>query len=150
MRILLLILCFFIFENSFSQKDTIIKNQKQDSILLGTKACFSKFDTIQKRDVYWYVDKMPTFGDSINALNYYIAENLEYPVYADIEGNIYMRIIIEPDGQISYIKILKGIDPLLDSFALKLIKNMPDWKPGECKGIKVPVYITIPIRYKLN
>lgn len=59
------------------------------------------------------------------------------------------RFIVESTGKLTNIVVIKGIDPLFDKEAIKVIKNMPDWHPGECNGKKVPVYFNVAVSFTL-
>ncbi len=99
-------------------------------------------------DIYMAVEEMPTFpGDS---LQQYIATHLRYPVEAvrkGVTGRVYLQFIIEKDGQIDSVKVIRKVHPLLNAEALRVISGMPKWNPGKRKGEPVRVYFTIPINF---
>lgn len=98
------------------------------------------------------VEQMPTFPGGEKELNKYISANLKFPVTAQengIQGRVTIRFVVEKDGSISDIKIVRGIDPSCDKEAVRMVQNMPKWNPGKQRGIPVPVYYTIPITFSL-
>ena len=106
-----------------------------------------------RQKVYDIVDEMPTFPDGDHELLKYIADNLEYPqeaVDGDIQGTVFVRIIVEPDGSISNTKIVRGIGSGCDEEAIRVVESMPNWEPGRRKGEAVRVYMSIPVSFKLQ
>lgn len=99
------------------------------------------------------VEVMPVFPGGDARMMEYLAKNLRYPISAQlagIEGRVNARFVIDSDGSITYVEILRGVNLALDQEVLRLIKSMPKWIPGREKGVNVPVYYTIPILFKLN
>jgi periplasmic protein TonB len=99
------------------------------------------------------VEEMPEFPGGIAVLLKFIAENLKYPAEAienNIQGRVIMKFAIMADGSVSRIEILRGINPLLDEEALRVISLLPKWKPGRQNGKAVPVWFTVPVTYQLK
>ncbi len=102
--------------------------------------------------VYQIVEEMPSFPGGDQKLMEYIANNINYPQEArdkGIEGRVFIRMVIEKDGSVSNVKLLRGIGGGCDEEAERVIKSMPKWKPGMMKGEPVPVSYQIPINFKL-
>lgn len=102
-----------------------------------------------------FAEKMPEFKGGMNAMFDYIKSNLRYPKYEKdngIEGNVYVRFIVEKDGKLSHPEILQSVDGSknFDSEVLRIIKSMPIWTPGENNGKYVRVYMTLPFQFKIN
>lgn len=94
----------------------------------------------------------PIFPGGNSAMIRYIQRNYRYPTPArdnTIEGVVIVRFVVNPDGSLSNFKVVKGIGYGCDEEAMRLIKGMPNWVPGEQNGTKVPVYRTIPITFRL-
>ncbi|MCK9168005.1 MAG: M56 family metallopeptidase [Bacteroidales bacterium] len=107
----------------------------------------------QEEEVFLVVDKLPQFPGGEQERMKFLSTNLSYPEKAkqdSVQGTVYITFIIEKDGSITHTDILRGIDPLLDEEALRVIHLMPAWIPGELKGNKVRVRFTIPIQFKLK
>jgi TonB family protein len=103
--------------------------------------------------VYSVVEKMPEFKGGNDALNKYILDNIIYPEEArkkGIEGTVYVSFIVNQKGKVTKVKLSKGVDLLLDAEAIRVIKSMPDWKPGRNKGEPVSVSYTVPIKFRLE
>ncbi len=104
-------------------------------------------------DVYTIVEKMPQFPGGMGELMKYLASNIKYPPQAKnngIQGRIFVNFIVEPDGIVSDVKILKGIGGGCDKEALRVVKNMPRWEPGVQKGKPVRVSYNLPIKFTLK
>lgn len=103
--------------------------------------------------VYDVVEKMPMFPGGTDALMKYLATHIIYPAQAKkdgIQGKVYAQFIINTDGSISGIRILKGVSPSLDAEVIRILKSMPKWTPGEEKGKKVRVKYALPVKFTLE
>lgn len=107
---------------------------------------------VDEEAVFCYVtEEMPVFP--LGKVEEYVQKELKYPTEAKekgIEGRVTVSCVIEKDGQLSEVKVLRGVHPLLDAEAVRIVKGMPRWKPGEWRGEKVRVSYTIPISFKLK
>lgn len=99
------------------------------------------------------VDEMPQFPGGESELLKYVAMSVNYPSKArekGISGRVFVQFVVEPDGSISNIQILRGIGSICDQEAYRVVKSMPKWKPGEKDGKKVRVRYVLPINFKLR
>lgn len=104
-------------------------------------------------EVFFTVETMPEFPGGELALRKYIASKTVYPEIArenSIQGKVYVRFVVTVSGEVKDVTIARGIDPLLDSEALRVIKTLPRWKAGEQRGRKVNVWYTVPINFNLD
>jgi protein TonB len=95
----------------------------------------------------------PEYPGDIDALQEYIANNIKYPKIAKekgIEGRVYVQFVIDTKGRVTKVKVVKGVDPHLNKEAIRVVKTMPNWIPGEYGGKKVPVSFIVPVSFKLN
>lgn len=100
-----------------------------------------------------YVEEMPEYPGGNAELLRYINDHLEYPEAAidnNIQGRVILKFVVMPDGSVDRIEVIRGIDPLLDNEAKRVIKTLPGFKPGKQNGVAVPVWFTIPVSYKLK
>lgn len=100
--------------------------------------------------VYTYVQQMPEFKGELNK---YFAENIHYPkaaADAGITGRVVVQFVVKADGTIDNVKVLRGIGAGCDEEALRVIKNMPPWKPGKQEGKPVNVMYTTPVTFMLR
>ncbi|MCF8298965.1 MAG: energy transducer TonB [Saprospiraceae bacterium] len=99
------------------------------------------------------VDQSPSYPGGENARAKFIEKNLNYPqdaILKQVEGTVYVKFIVEKDGSISNISILKGIGSGCDEETIRVLKLMPKWKAGTNKGEKVRVFLTMPVKFKLE
>ncbi|MCX6231044.1 MAG: energy transducer TonB [Bacteroidetes bacterium] len=105
---------------------------------------FSDTDTI----VFYTVQNPPTFINGDTALLNFLTRNLKWPnSEIDVEGTVYISFIVEKDGSLTNINILRGIQNKFDQEAIRVIKLMPKWIAGEQKGKKVRVRYNLPIKF---
>jgi protein TonB len=104
--------------------------------------------------VFVVVEDMPSFrGEGLNAFSRYIQKNLVYPLAAQengIEGTVFIRFIVDKDGSISGVQVIRGVDPSLDQAAVAAVQKAPKWEPGQQRGKPVRVSCTIPIQFSLE
>lgn len=99
------------------------------------------------------VEEMPEFPGGEEALLRYIAENTSYPALAQeigVQGRVFLRFVVTSTGKVSRVELLKGVDPLLDEEAMRVINTLPDFKPGKQNGIAVPVWFSVPVLFKIT
>lgn len=124
-------------------------------IVLTCLACINGRALAQatQDEVYSVYDVAPQFPGGQDAMMKFLANNLIYPDIAKEEnqqGTIYITFIVEKDGSLSGIKILRGVSAALDEEALRVVKKMPKWKPGKVAGQIVRCQYNLPIKFKLS
>lgn len=103
--------------------------------------------------VFFIVEDMPEFPGGDLALRKHIAENIHYPEIAKengIQGRVFVQFVVNKKGEVEQIKVVRGVDPSLDKEAVRVIQNLPKWKPGQQRGKPVKVSFTVPINFQLN
>ena len=109
--------------------------------------------TYEEDTVYQIVEQMPQYTGGEQAMMKYVAENIKYPQAAkdkNISGRVFVGFVIEKDGSVSNVKVVRGIGGGCDEEAARVIKEMPKWKPGMQKGKPVRVNYMMPIFFKLD
>jgi TonB family protein len=104
-------------------------------------------------EVFQVVENMPEFPGGTAELMKFLAQNIKYPVEAQQkgeQGRVIVQFVVGKDGKLSDIKIMRSISPALDAEAIRVVKAMPDWKPGTQRGQAVAVKYTIPISFSLE
>jgi len=107
----------------------------------------------KQEKVYVYIEQIPEFPGGETALYKYIANNIVYPKEAqinNIQGTVYASFVVEKDGSISNIEILRGIGYGCDEEVIRVLSEMPDWTPGIQKGKAVRARYNIPVKFKLD
>jgi len=103
--------------------------------------------------VFEIVEDMPEFSGGMQALMKYLSENLKYPYNAmqqGIQGSVMLQFIVEKDGSLTNIHVLRGIDSEIDAEALRVVREMPKWIPGKQRGQIVRVKFSLPVRFRLQ
>ena len=104
--------------------------------------------------VFEVVEQMPEFPDGgMSGLMQFLSKNIRYPVNAQkngTQGRVTVQFVVNADGSISNIGIIRGVDPELDGEAVRVISTMPNWKPGMQKGKAVRVKYTVPVMFRLS
>ena len=106
-----------------------------------------------EEDVYILVDKSPEFPGGTMGLLEFMRTTIKYPAQArkdTIQGRVLVSFIVNKDGSIVKPEIVKSAHPLLDEEALRMVNEMPAWKPGEQNGVPVRVKYTIPVNFRLR
>ncbi|MBL7766643.1 MAG: energy transducer TonB [Chitinophagaceae bacterium] len=110
-------------------------------------------DNPGQTEVYTITDQMPEFPGGQDAMMTYLRQNLKYPEMAKeagIQGRVICGFVVNEDGQISDVTVLRGIGNGCDQEAIRVIKSMPNWKPGRQNGRPVKVKFNLPINFKLQ
>ena len=106
-----------------------------------------------KNEVFMVVEQMPEFPGGDIALLNFIRQQVKYPAESmekNEQGRVICQFVVDKIGNIRDIEVLRGISPLLDQEAMRVLKAMPRWKPGMQKGVPVDVRYTVPIRFSLQ
>lgn len=109
--------------------------------------------TPDNAEAYETVEQMPQFPGGMTGLMQYLAKNVKYPADAQkegIQGKVFVQIIVDENGKVSNAKIVQGISPSLDAEALRVVYNMPQWRPGMKDGKPVSVKYAFPINFRLQ
>jgi protein TonB len=101
------------------------------------------------------VEQMPTFPGGDAEMYKYLAKNIQYPQVekeAGISGTCYVTFVVEKDGSITDVKVLRGVSggPGCDREAMRVVKSMPPWKPGKQNGREVRVQFNVPIKFSIR
>ena len=107
----------------------------------------------EEADIFYIVEYMPEFPGGELALRLFIANSIKYPIIAQengIQGKVYVAFVVERDGSISNARIARGVDPSLDSEALRVIGTLPKWTPGRQGSKPVRVSYSVPINFVMN
>lgn len=107
----------------------------------------------QEDEIFTAVEQEAAFPGGVPALMKWLRNHLHYPEAAqqnDIQGKVYVQFVVEKDGSIGNVSILKGVDRDLDKEAMRLVKSMPKWQPGRNNGVVVRSYFRVPITFRLE
>ena len=124
---------------------TSTENQEANTEVMESRAV--------EGEVFKVVEEMPEFVGGMAECMKYLAANVNYPTEAiekGIQGRVIVQMVVTKEGDIADTKIARGIDPLLDAEALRVVSGMPKWKPGKQKGEAVNVRYTLPVMFRLG
>ena len=103
--------------------------------------------------VFDVVEQMPQFPGGDAALFEYLSTHIKYPTIAEengVQGRVIVTFVVERDGSITDVKVVKSVDPSLDKEASRVVKGMPKWIPGKQNGAPVRVKYTVPVTFRLQ
>ena len=107
----------------------------------------------EENRVFEVVEQMPAFPGGDVALMRYLQENVHYPTIAlenDVQGRVVVGFVVEKDGSITDVTVIKSQDPSLDREAARVVKSMPRWIPGKQNGSAVRVKYQVPVTFRLQ
>ena len=107
----------------------------------------------EENKIHEIVEQMPSFPGGMSALMSWLSQNIKYPVIAaenGVKGRVTVQFVVEKDGSITDVQVVKSVDPSLDKEAARVIKSMPHWIPGRQNGSPVRVRYTVPVTFKLQ
>ena len=111
-------------------------------------------EEVEEAEIFFIVEDMPSFqGKGQDGFRTWIGNNLQYPEIAaenGISGRVFVKFVVEPDGSISNVQLVRGVDPALDKEAIRVVKSSPKWAPGKQRGKPVRVSFTFPINFVLQ
>lgn len=125
------------------QEETVIKE-----VVIADAPVVEKAD-----EIFDVVENSPEFPGGMEAWNEYLRKNLKYPTQArrmGIEGTVYVVFVVNTDGTVQDVELLRGIGGGCDEEALRVVKGAPKWTPGKQRGRPVRVRMRLPIRFKLG
>jgi periplasmic protein TonB len=103
--------------------------------------------------IFTSVEQIPTFPGGFDAFYKYLAQNIHYPAGAakdHIQGKVFVIFVVEKDGSLTDMKIIRGVSPDIDAEAIRVLKSSPKWKPGIQNGRPVRVQFSVPISFSLQ
>lgn len=127
--------------------------QVENTIHIDSAASPMDTNSTEGAKVYTMVEIQPKFRGGMIGLYAHLRDHMKYPEQAQqngIEGVIYVQFIVNEDGTVSDVEILRGVDSLLNREAIRVISEMPPWEPGYQAGKPVKVYYKLPIRFALQ
>ena len=108
---------------------------------------------VEEDKVFDIVEQRPLFPGGQSALMQFLHDNIKYPVVAQengVQGRVTVQFVVEKDGSITDVHVLRGVDPSLDKEAVRVVKSMPRWTPGKQNGTTVRVNYRLPVLFRLQ
>ncbi len=110
-------------------------------------------EEVVEEQIFMVVESMPGFPGGEQALNKYLYENIKYPQMAKesgIQGRVFVTFVVEKNGEVTDVRVLRGIGGGCDEEAIRVVENMPKWTPGKQRGKPVRVQFNLPIKFTLQ
>lgn len=110
-------------------------------------------EEVVEEQIFTIVEEMPSFPGGEPAMMKYLANNIKYPAIAkdaNIQGTVYVTFVVNEKGEVKDVKVLRSIGGGTDEEAIRVVENMPKWKPGKQRGKAVKVQYNLPIRFTLR
>jgi len=110
-------------------------------------------EEVEENFVFVTVEDMPEFPGGNVALLKWISDNVSYPTIAaenGIEGRVYCQFVVNADGSVSEVVVVRPLDPNLDKEAIRVLRLLPKFKPGQQRGKPVRVKYSVPVRFQLQ
>ncbi len=104
-------------------------------------------------EILFFTDQMPVFPGGESTLRKFLAESVKYPAIAlenGVQGRVFVSFVVDKNGDVTNVKIARGIDTSLDKEAIRVVQSMPKWTPGMQRGKAVRVAYTVPINFVLK
>jgi protein TonB len=129
------------------------EDNKTDVVIQGPVSSGPVVEEDDGNVVFQVVETMPSFPGGDAALFKFLSDNVKYPVIAQengIQGRVICQFVVNRDGSIVDVEVVRPVDPSLDKEAIRVIKSMPNWSPGKQRGKAVRVKYTLPVNFRLQ
>ena len=145
-------------QNASSEISAVKVNDLVGNLVTNLEEKFTLPDSniqLPQDSIYEYgiVETVPVFPGGEAGMMKYLSDNIKYPAEAQeagIEGRVFTRFIVNEDGSVSDVEILRSVHPLLDAEAVRVVKAMPKWTPGKAGGKAVKVRYSLPLIFRLQ
>jgi len=134
--------------------DDIKETTVDEAVVEVVEEVKEEVQEVKEEEVFLVVEEMPSFGSGdTNDFRSWVNSNMKYPDVAaenGIQGRVYIQFVVEADGRLTNVKVIRGVDPSLDKEAVRVISSSPKWNPGKQRGKPVRVSYTFPITFVLQ
>ena len=110
-------------------------------------------EEVVEQEIFTIEEEMPEFPGGMTKLADYLAKNIKYPQMAresGIQGRVFVQFVVEPDGSVSNVAVMRSLGGGCDEEAMRVVKSMPKWKAGKQRGKPVRVSYILPVNFKLQ
>jgi protein TonB len=110
-------------------------------------------EAAEEAQIFMVVESMPVYPGGEAALYAFLAENIKYPQMAKesgIQGRVFVTFVVERDGSVTDVRVLRGIGGGCDEEAIRVVQSMPRWTPGKQRGKSVRVQYNLPVKFTLQ
>lgn len=144
-----------IVDDNDNVKETAIASSEEigEAVIIKTISPTVDEEIPVEDEIFEVVEKNPEFSYNGMSLMQYLGKSIKYPTIAqetETQGRVIVQFVVNKDGSIVDVKVVRGVDPYLDKEAIRVISTMPKWKPGEQRGKPVRCKFTVPVMFKLQ
>jgi periplasmic protein TonB len=110
-------------------------------------------ESAEEAQIFMVVESMPEYPGGESALYTFLGENIKYPQMAKesgIQGRVFVTFVVERDGRVTDVRVLRGIGGGCDEEAIRVVQSMPKWTPGKQRGKSVRVQYNLPVKFTLQ
>ena len=110
-------------------------------------------EEVEEQQIFQVVEEMPEFPGGMAECMKWLSKNIKYPTISQengVQGRVIIQFVVNRDGSIVDAQVARGVDPYLDKEALRVVGQMPKWKPGKQRGKEVRVKYTLPVMFRLQ
>lgn len=129
------------------------ENTEVEEYVAPVKTDMEEEESAEEVQIFMVVESMPEFPGGEPALYKYLADNIKYPQMAKesgIQGRVFVTFVVERDGRVTDVRVLRGIGGGCDEEAIRVVENMPKWTPGKQRGKAVRVQYNLPVKFTLQ
>ncbi|MEE1083775.1 MAG: TonB family protein [Paludibacteraceae bacterium] len=139
-------------ENTVETKDIEIKSSEETGEAVVDAPIDNGPEEVEEEEIFMRVEKAPAFPGGQKAMMEYLMKNIKYPAVcqeAGIQGRVIVSFVVNKDGTIQNVEVIRGVHEKLDAEAVRVVKSMPAWSPGEQQGRKVRSKFQLPVFFRL-
>ena len=139
-------------ENTVETKNIEIKSSEETGEAVEAAPIDNGPEEVEEEEIFMRVEKAPAFPGGQKAMMEYLMKNIKYPAAcqeAGIQGRVIVSFVVNKDGTIQNVEVLRGVHEKLDAEAVRVVKSMPAWSPGEQQGRKVRSKFQLPVFFRL-
>lgn len=141
-------------DSDFNPFDTEFDESAAVDVYDYVESSAGEEEEVEEEQVIYFAEEMPSFqGGDLNKFRDYVQKNTKYPEAAaemGIQGRVRVSFVVEKDGRVSNVKVISGVDPLLDREAVRVVQSSPRWEPGKQRGKPARVGYNIPVVFYLQ
>lgn len=131
----------------------IEENEVDEDTKVEVREIVQKEEVVEETQIFTIVESMPEFPGGERALLEYVTKNIKYPQIAKdngISGRVFVTFVIDQNGSVADVRILRGIGGGCDEEAVRVVKTLPKWSPGKQRGKPVKVQYNLPVNFVLR
>ncbi len=149
MKKLFLIISLCVSANIFAQEVRLVSSSPKDGVAEVVSS--PEHDEVDNAEmIYWKVESKAQFPGGLSALGKFLTDNLSYPEQAmkdSVQGRVLVEFVVEKTGEVSNVKVIRSVHPLLDAEAVRVAGIMPNWVPATIQGKPVRSKFTLPVKF---